>query len=353
MRRVKPALALATGLLIGGLALAQPPRGGGGPGGFGGGGLGGGGLAGSIARVKALQEELKVDADQVEKLTSALNKAREEARDLNQKLFNRDTPAEERAEISKKIRDINEKAVSSALKPEQVKRLNQIENQQAGLNLFTRPDVIEKLKITDEQKEKITAINRELAADRRELMGSASPGGGNRGPGANRGQGGRGQGGRGPGGPGGGMRPDPEVTKKLESLQKEAIASAVKVLTDDQQTAYKDMTGEPFTMPAGVLGFGGFGGGGFGQPGGGGFGQPGGGFGGFGGGAGGTPGTVLSPGTQTQLRLTDEQKKELEAIQKEVDARLEKLLTDEQRKQLQEMRERNQGRGRTPPKKDD
>ena len=323
MRLAKWTLALAAGLIVVGPAPAQPPRGGGG---FGG-GFFGGGLANSIARSKPLQDELKVDADQLEKLTAALAKAREETRELTQKLFSPDTSREERTEIGKKMQEINEKAVAGALKPEQVKRLKQIENQQAGLGVFNRPDVVEALKLTDEQKEKIAALNRELANDRRELFGSARPGGG---------------GGR-PGGGGGGFgRLDPEVTKKLEALTKEATANAVKVLNDEQKAAYKELTGEPFEMPggAGALGFGG--GGGFGQPGG---------FGGGGFGGGTPPGTVLSTNAQDQLKLTAEQKKELERIQKEVDAQLDKMLTDEQRKQLQEMKSRQPGRRQ--PKKDD
>jgi Spy/CpxP family protein refolding chaperone len=251
---------------------------------------------------------------------------------------------EERAEIGKKIQELNEKALASALKSEQVKRLKQIENQQGGLGVFNRPDVIEALKLTDEQKEKIAALNRELANDRRELMGSARGGGG--GGGGRRGAGGGGGG----GGFGGFGRLDPEVTKKLESLTKEAVAGAVKTLSDEQKTTYKDLTGEPFELPPGTLGFGGFGGGG-------GFGQPGGfpgGAGGFGGGFGGgtPPGTVLSNNVQDQLKLTAEQKKELERIQKEVDTQLDKVLTEEQRKQLQELRDRQPGRGRAPRKKD-
>ena len=65
---------------------------------------------------------------------------------------------------------------------------------------------------------------------------------------------------------------------------------------------------------------------------------------------------MLSNGAQTTLKLTDEQKKELEVIQKDVDAKLEKMLTEDQRKQLKEMRDRQPnagGRGgRTQPKKD-
>jgi enterochelin esterase-like enzyme len=49
----------------------------------------------------------------------------------------------------------------------------------------------------------------------------------------------------------------------------------------------------------------------------------------------GRPGQVLSPFLQAQLKLTDQQKKDLEALQKDVDAKLAKVLTPEQMKQLQ------------------
>ncbi len=112
-------------------------------------------------------------------------------------------------------------------------------------------------------------------------------------------------------------------------------------------------------MPAGG-GRGGPGGGGPGGPGGGrgGPGGPGGGPGGFGGGPGGPGGFGGGPGgrggpqmgvlmpdfIQEDLNLTASQKKQVADLQKEVDAKLEKLLTADQRKMLKEMKD-NQGRG--------
>lgn len=55
-------------------------------------------------------------------------------------------------------------------------------------------------------------------------------------------------------------------------------------------------------------------------------------------------GQVLPPFVQTQLKLTDAQKKDLEALQKEVDTKLNQLLTDDQKKALKEMKERGPGR---------
>ena len=62
------------------------------------------------------------------------------------------------------------------------------------------------------------------------------------------------------------------------------------------------------------------------------------------GGVGTPPGTVLSPRMQENLKLTDEQKKKIEELQKEVDARIQKILTEEQNKQLKDLKD-NAGRG--------
>jgi hypothetical protein len=49
-------------------------------------------------------------------------------------------------------------------------------------------------------------------------------------------------------------------------------------------------------------------------------------------------GKGLTPFIQEQLNLTEEQKKQLDALQSEVDARLGKILTDEQKQMLKEMK---------------
>lgn len=53
---------------------------------------------------------------------------------------------------------------------------------------------------------------------------------------------------------------------------------------------------------------------------------------------GGGIGQILPPGVQQRLQLTDEQKKQVEAIQKEVEAKLLKVLTEEQKKQLEQLK---------------
>jgi poly(3-hydroxybutyrate) depolymerase len=56
------------------------------------------------------------------------------------------------------------------------------------------------------------------------------------------------------------------------------------------------------------------------------------------------PGTVLALRVQENLKLTEEQKKKIAELQKEVDANLQKLLTEEQNKRLKDLKD-NAGRG--------
>jgi hypothetical protein len=56
------------------------------------------------------------------------------------------------------------------------------------------------------------------------------------------------------------------------------------------------------------------------------------------------PGQILPPFVRQRLRLTREQQKQVDQLQKEVDEKLAKILTDEQKKQLKQM-QRGFGRG--------
>jgi hypothetical protein len=52
----------------------------------------------------------------------------------------------------------------------------------------------------------------------------------------------------------------------------------------------------------------------------------------------GRPGEVLPQGLRQRLQLTADQRSQLDALQKDVDARLAKILTSAQQTQLREMR---------------
>jgi hypothetical protein len=152
----------------------------------------------------------------------------------------------------------------------------------------------------------------------------------------------------GPFGPGGGRTPTvEEMVNRLMAFDKNGDGKLTKEeLTDtrlhalfDRADANKDgvVTKEELTAlltkEAAALNTG-FGPGGFpggpGGPGGFGFGPP-------------PLGQIMPFFVQDQLKLTDAQKKDLEALQKDVDAKIEKLLTDDQKKVYKQMKERGPG----------
>jgi len=108
------------------------------------------------------------------------------------------------------------------------------------------------------------------------------------------------------------------------------------VVTREELTALAKQMAAEATEAGGQGGPGGFGPGGkggFGPPGKGGFGP--GGKGGFGLSQ---PGQILPPFLRDMLKLTDDQKKQLDTLQSEVDAKLATILTDAQKRRLKEMR---------------
>src|SRR4051812_32372404 len=240
---VRTILTVGVVVALASTASAQRQPGGQGRGGFAGGGFGGGGI-GFLISSEAVQKELKMDKDQTEKATAAVKKVQDAHADDRAKL--RDLPMEEqrtkRQELTKTVNEETTKAVGEVLKPEQLARLKQIELQRAGFMAYTRPEVQTALKLNDEQKEKVKTITDEGNKQIRELMGAGGPGGGGARP--PRGQGGAGGAGRGQGARGG---PNAE---KMTALRKETTEKIVAVLNDDQKKSWKELTGEPFELPA-------------------------------------------------------------------------------------------------------
>ncbi len=102
-----------------------------------------------------------------------------------------------------------------------------------------------------------------------------------------------------------------EQKKQLEALHKEIAGKLDKLLTDDQQKQLKDARG----------GFGGL---------------P-------------QPGQIMTAFQQARLKMTDEQKRQMEVLQKDADAGLDKLFSEDQKKQFKELRD-NFARGPGSPK---
>jgi Spy/CpxP family protein refolding chaperone len=189
-------------------ATAQPP---GGRGMFGGPGM--------LLQQKAVQEDLKLDEDQIKKAKDALDKVAEEHKDDRAKLRDQNTSMEERAEIMKKITADTEKALKDVLKPEQTKRLNQIQLQVRGVDALNEEEVQKELKLSSEQKEEIKTITDDLRKQRGEVFRSI-----------------------------GGFDPEKmaEARKKMEAMNTEAMEKVGKVLKVDQKKSFDDLKGAKF-----------------------------------------------------------------------------------------------------------
>jgi Spy/CpxP family protein refolding chaperone len=184
--------------------------------GFGGGMMGGVGLLAN----KAVQEDLKLTPEQAKAAQELAGKQRGEFQGLQ------NLSPEERREKMQELNKKNQEAIATLLKPEQQKRFKQLSLQAGGvMALAMNPEAAKEVGITDDQKEKLQTMQRESAVQMRELF-----------------QGGDFQ----------------EAAKKMAETRKTNNEKAMSLLTAEQKTKWKALTGEPFK---GDLTAGGFGGG--------------------------------------------------------------------------------------------
>jgi Spy/CpxP family protein refolding chaperone len=260
---VKYMFGLALVFCVASMAQAQP--GGGQRGGFGGfGGFGGGSSRMGLLRIEAVQKELGLTEDQI----ASIRKLQEELRPMGRggrgrggeggdqprrggrrgggdnpdvrvdgpdRFFVQAQPGrpqisdedrarfrEEAAARAKKERE----ELAKILKPEQVKRLTEIYIQQAGIAALNDADVAEKLKISDDQKEKMAKVREEQQTAMRELFAGGRDGGGDR----------------------EGLR------AKMEESRKKTEEKILAVLSEDQKKQFEEMKGKKFDMPENARG---------------------------------------------------------------------------------------------------
>jgi hypothetical protein len=197
-----------------------------------------------------VQKELKLDEEQV-KAVQEMNKTSgfgfggfgkgkggfdDAAKERMTKMFEKlgqlkDVPEDK---LDDKIREVFKeeiegptKAAEKILKPDQAKRLAQISRQNAGVRGLVGTETAKELKLSDDQATKIKGIATELDKDVAELMpmGKGGFGGG-----------------------GGFGRVSPETREKIANLRKESMEKATEVLSADQKTKWKELTGEPFEV---------------------------------------------------------------------------------------------------------
>ena len=169
---------------------------------------------------EGVQKELKITKDQAEKFTKA---AQEQGAKMREAFQDAGGDMDKLREIMTKLRAESEKAAAKlaadTLKPEQVKRLQQMALQANGLRSFTKPEVQKALKLTDTQIKDVTKISADVQKEAGELLRDAGRDRDKR----------------------------QEAQKKIATLNTEGLAKVTKLLTDDQQKTWKTMIGDKFT----------------------------------------------------------------------------------------------------------
>lgn len=207
-------IALGAAALLTAPALAQPQ----------GGGRGMGMMGGStvLLTAPAAHAELGISEDQAEKLMAIADEIRGGMREKMQGL--RDLPpAEQRERRTALMAEVEESVaakVKDVLDAKQMERFEQIRIQMMGLQAFGSPVVVEKLEISDDQKSKMKELTSELETNVREAMQDAQ----------------------------GDFR---AAGEKIMALRKEALARAVKELSEEQKKAWAELIGKPFVLPPG------------------------------------------------------------------------------------------------------
>ncbi|HVS39541.1 MAG TPA: hypothetical protein VMS17_28550 [Gemmataceae bacterium] len=200
------------------------PGGGGagfGPGGGGfGGGFGRGMGAAGLLRVDKVKTELKLSDDQSSDAQKAVEKVRDKYRDQFQSAGG---DRDKMTEIMKAQNEDMDKAIAGVLKPEQSKRLKQIEMQTAGLAAFAMDDVQNSLKLTDDQKKSIKDATDAAQKDIRQTMQDAFQGGFD-------------------------QTKMQDAMKKVQTMSADAVGKVVNSMTDEQKKTWKDLTGDKFEL---------------------------------------------------------------------------------------------------------
>jgi hypothetical protein len=161
-----------------------------------------------LLRQKSVQEELKLSEELCKKIAEFTIKEYEaylKALKLNNE--------EEREGKIKDLEKENEKFIADNLSEAQRKRLDQITMQVIGLRLLTRPKVIEALKLSDEQVEKIKKLQAEARKNLADIVKTKGR---------------------------------EERNDKLAKLRVEIDKKIEAILTDEQKEKARAHVGEPF-----------------------------------------------------------------------------------------------------------
>ena len=217
-----------------------------GGGGFGqrGPGMGGGGVSG-LLRSEQVQKEINITEDQKSQLAKMAEEQMAAMRERfsGQSRENREemSDADRQAQREKMMKEFQEAAkeaegkIRGILKPEQFKRLKQIELQQQGVEALRRPDMAQALGLTEDQIEKLKEAFAGVQKQREEIgeqtralyQGFRDASEDERAKLREKGE---------------------QIRAKGEGLKKESQQKAMAILTDEQKGKLKDMMGKRFQL---------------------------------------------------------------------------------------------------------
>ncbi len=174
------------------------------------------GIAPGALQETAVQKELKLTEDQSRKVEAFFGGLDAKEREARQKFAQ--ATDDERRKLMEEMRESSRTQLNAILKPEQFKRIEQIEMQRGGVAVLASPKIQGELSLTDEQKAKVEKIVGDAMGKIRqsgmELQGDARA-----------------------------------ATKQRDNIGKAALAQAVALMTPAQQATWTELIGAPFDAP--------------------------------------------------------------------------------------------------------
>jgi Spy/CpxP family protein refolding chaperone len=178
-----------------------------------------GATASQIVKRRDVQKELNLTLEQVQKLKDLDERTRQAKEADFEQLAKLDPKArdDKRMEIVRSTNQLELAEVKKILTPDQTKRLMEVTYQIAYVTSFRAEHVVESLKLTKEQQEKIRGIMQGTILDMREMFQSTS----------------------------GGLAASRE---KVDALREKAMHDTLALLTADQKQKWAELQGKPFDI---------------------------------------------------------------------------------------------------------
>ena len=161
-----------------------------------------------LLRQQSVRDELKLTDEQADKLHEFADRQWKNAQHIHEHL-----DAKEHNDRYAEMAKENDRFIHEMLKPDQLRRLNQITMQTAGLLWVTHPEIADELKLTDDQKQRAKRLQQEARDEMHDLIHSQTKEG---------------------------------RDEKLAELRQTSRKRLDSLLTDDQKAHWKEMAGEPF-----------------------------------------------------------------------------------------------------------